>query len=161
MNVIESTQAQLMQSKDRMAQLLAVTPDDRLNWQPSPSGRSILQIVAHSANALGNIALQLQGVPFAIPTSREANEQFLVRDAAYTEREEVANLLEAKCAEYVGFLATVRLEDLDRMLALPFGLGQAPLGYFMTMGNLHTLGHIAQIEYIQTLYGDHDWHTGF
>ena len=47
------------------------------------------------------------------------------------------------------------------MRTLPFGLGQAPLGYFMTMGAAHTQGHIPQIEYIQTLYGDHDWHTGF
>lgn len=35
------------------------------------------------------------------------------------------------------------------------------MGYFMTMGSVHTMGHIAQIEYVQTMYGDLDWHTGF
>ena len=161
MGVIESARAELIGTKDRMLQLMQETPDDRLGWKPSPTGRSIIEIVAHSANSLGNILMQLQGVPFAVPTSGEANKQFLAHDAEFSDREVAAAYLEQKCAEYVAFLSTLEPEELDEMRTLPFGLGQAPLGYFMTMGNLHTFGHIAQIEYIQTLYGDHDWHTGF
>ena len=161
MSVIESTRAELMGTKDRMLQLMRETPDDRLDWKPSPSARSIVEIVAHSANSLGNILLQLQGIPFTTPTSAEANVQFLAHDAKFSDREEAEAYLEQKFADYVAFLATLNPEDLDEMRTLPFGLGQAPLGYFMTMGNLHTIGHIAQIEYIQTIYGDHDWHAGF
>ena len=161
MSVTEATQAELIRTKDRMVQLLMATPDDRLNWQPSPGARSIVQIVAHSALSLGNILMQLQGVPFATPTSAEANVQFLAHDAEFSEREETKDYLEAKCADYVAFLASLEPADLERMVTLPFGLGEAPIGYMMTMGNLHTMGHIAQIEYIQTLYGDHDWHFGF
>ena len=161
MNVIESTQAELIGTKNRMLQLLSATPEDRLNWKPSPTSRSIIEIVAHAGSSLGNILMQRQGTPFAIPTSAEANSEFLTQDAEFTDRDLVATYLEQKCAEYVGFLSTLQPEDLDQMRTLPFGLGQAPLGYFMTMGNLHTFGHIAQIEYIQTMYGDHDWHAGF
>jgi hypothetical protein len=161
MSVIEATQAELFGSKNRMLQLMRETPNDRLTWKPSPSARSIIENVAHAGNSLGNILLQIQGVPFWTPTSAEANAQFLAHDAEFRDREETEAYLEQKCADYVAFLSTLKPEDLDGMRTLPFGLGQAPLGYFMTMGNLHTLGHIAQIEYIQTLYGDHDWHAGF
>lgn len=158
---IESTQAELIRTMDRMVALLRVTPDDRLNWQPTPSGRSILQIVAHSAHAIGNILSQLRGKPFEPPTSAVANEQFLVHDATFTTREQAERYLEEKCGEYVAFLGTLQPEDLGQLRPLPFNLGQAPLGFYMTMATLHTQGHIAQIEYIQTLYGDRDWHTGF
>jgi len=161
MSVTESTQAELTRTVGRMLQLLAATPDDRLNWQPVPQARSIVQIVAHSAGSLGNILMQLRGTPFPVPTSAEANGHFLAHDAEFQERGQVQEYLEAKLVEYVQFLETLEPEDLGRMVPLPFGLGEAPLGYMMTMGNLHTMGHIAQIEYIQTLYGDRDWHTGF
>ena len=158
---IESTQAELIRTKDRMLRLMEETPEDRLMWKPSPSARSIIEIVAHSANSLGNILLQLQGVPFAVSTSAEANVQFLAHDAEFNDRSAAAAYLEQKCADYVAFLSTLNPQDLEEMRTLPFGLGEAPLGYFMTMGAAHTMGHISQIEYIQTLYGDLDWHTGF
>lgn len=144
-----------------MLALLAETPEEKLHWKPSPQARSIVEIVAHSANSLANIAMQLKGIPFAVPTSAEANAGFLEHDAQFTSRDQVAQYLQEKCDEYVALLGTFTQEDLGRLVALPFGLGQAPIGFFMTMGNLHTFGHICQIEYIQTMYGDLDWHTGF
>jgi len=160
-SVIETTQAELIGTKNRMLQLLHETPADRVNWKPSPSARSIVEIVAHCGHAIGNILGQLKGVPFAPASSAEANEQFLAHDAEFRDSAEVEAYLEQQCADYVAFLGTLKPEDLDTMCTLPFGLGQAPLGYFMTMGNAHTQGHIAQIEYIQTMYGDHDWHASF
>lgn len=161
MDAVASAQAELIGTKDRMVALLRATPEDKLGWKPSPSSRSILEIVAHSAHAMGNIHVQLSGTPFPVPTSKEANVVFLEHDSAFTSREQVEAYLEEKCQGYVDFLGTLQPEDLSRMLTLPFGLGEAPMAYFMTMGSVHTMGHIAQIEYVQTMYGDLDWHTGF
>jgi hypothetical protein len=160
-SVIESTQAELIGTKNRMLQLLHETPADRVNWKPTPTGRSIVEIVAHCGHAIENILQQLKGTLFAPDSSAEANRQFLAHDAQFQNATEVEAYLEQKCADYIEFLGTLKPEDLDTICTLPFGLGQAPLGYFMTMGNAHTQGHIAQIEYIQTLYGDHEWHAGF
>ncbi len=142
MEIIESTQAELIRTKDRILALLQATPDERLLWKPSPQARSIVEIVAHSANSLANIAMQLRGVPFAVPTSAEANVGFLEHDALFTSRDQVGNYLQEKCDEYVALLGTFTQEDLGRLVALPFGLGQAPIGFFMTLGNVHTIGHI-------------------
>ncbi len=161
MDLAETAVAELIQTRDRMLALLDATPDDWLLWKPSASSRSIMEIVAHSAHALGNIVMQMRGTPFSVATSGEANEGFLAHDRAFTDREQARSYLNEKCDEYVEFMTSLEEEDLDRSVAMPFGLGQAPIRMFMTAGKQHTLGHIAQIEYIQTMYGDHDWHTGF
>jgi len=161
MDPISAAQAELIGTKDRMVALLRATPEDKLNWKPSPNSRSIVEIVAHSAHALGNIHKQLSGIPFPVPNSQQANQTFLEHDSAFTSREQVEAYLEEKCRGYVEFLSSLQPEDLSRPVTMPFGLGEAPMGYFMTMGHVHTLGHIAQIEYVQTMYGDLDWHTGF
>lgn len=161
MNSIDVTKADLIRTKDRMIELLNATPDDRLQWKPSPSSRSIIEIVAHSGNALRNIATQLSGTPYTVPTSAEANASFLEHDAQFQTREQAAEYLEENCQRYIGVLDSLSEADLGRMVILPFNLGEAPVGFFMGMGNLHTMGHIAQIEYVQTIYGDHDWHMGF
>lgn len=161
MTSIESAKADLIRTTDRMLSLLSETPDDKLAWKPTPSSRSIMEIVAHSAHSLENIAQQLRGIPFAPPTSKDANEGFLEHDAQFSTREEVEVYFTEKRDSYAALLDTFTRADLIKQLKLPFGLGDAPLAYFMTMGHVHTMGHNAQIEYIQTMYGDHDWHLGF
>ncbi len=161
MNAIESTREELLRTTGRMLSLVSDTPDDRLFWKPSPRARSIAEIVAHSAHALGNIAMQMRGTPFPIPTSAQANQTFLEHDSGFSDRAELLQYFQSKCDDYVKCLDSFRMEDLDRMVTMPFGLGEAPLSFFMTAGHSHTLGHVAQIEYIQTIYGDHDWHAGF
>lgn len=161
MNPIETAKMDLTWTKTRMMELLAATPEDKLNFKPSPTARSIIEIVAHAAHALENIAMQLGGTPFPIPNTSEANVVFQVHDSAFNTREAVQAYLEEKFHKYIAILENFTEEDLTRMAPLPFGLGEAPIGYYMTMGNVHTLGHVAQIEYVQTIYGDRDWHTGF
>ena len=39
----------------------------------------------------------------------------------------------------------------------PFGMGEAPLGFMLIFPALHTNDHAAQMDYIQTCYGDRKW----
>jgi hypothetical protein len=43
------------QLNERLLRNLAKTPDDRLNWSPSPTARTPLHLVAHCAFSLGFI----------------------------------------------------------------------------------------------------------
>jgi hypothetical protein len=161
MEVVKTTKADLEEAVARMLALLDATPDDRLFWNPSPTARSIGEIAAHAADALGNIVSQMSGAPFPIPTSAEANQKFREHDRAFKDRGRVRALLEEKKSVYGAFLDSLAPADLDRLAPLPFGLGECPLREFMGAGPMHTRCHNAQIEYIQTLYGDQDWHWGF
>lgn len=161
MSILQAGREELRQAVVRTLHLVSETPDDRLFWKPSPTARSIGEIVAHCAGSLRNIAAQMKGTPFPIPTSTEANAQFLTHDAAYQTREAVVEALQMECAAYLEYLSTVSENDLGRSVTMPFGLGEVPLSAFVMAGAQHTQSHVSQIEYVQTLYGDQNWHTGF
>lgn len=161
MNPLDQAKDALLRTTGRMLVLVAETPDDKLFWKPSPSARSIGEIVAHSAHALANITSQLQGTPFPVPTSAQANAGFLEHDAAFSDRASLLSYFEEKRDGYIECLESFGEGDLDRLATLPFGLGEIPLRFFIGAGADHTSGHVAQIEYVQTIYGDHNWHSGF
>jgi len=156
MNSIESASNQLTQTIDRLLSLIHETPDERLNWRPSESSRSILEIAAHCSEAMQNILSQMQSTPFAIPTSAEADAQFRINNRKTASRAQAVSDLNDSRQAILDYYATLSDSDLDRIVALPFGLGQAPARAFLDAPHLHTSGHISQIEYIQTIYGDHD-----
>mgnify|MGYP001396299109 CR=1 FL=1 len=161
MDPIEHAKEELVQSAARLLSLVDETPDDRLFWKPSPTARSIGEIVAHCAHAMNNIAPQMMGTPYAIATSSEANRTFLEHDRQFSDRANVVRYFEEARNGFIGHLDRFSLDEVDRLVTMPFGMGQAPVRLFMEAASNHTKGHIAQIEYIQTLYGDHDWHYGF
>lgn len=161
MEQIDSACQELTEGIDRMLSLLDATPDERITWRPSESARTILEVASHAAHALANIVTQMRGTPFPIPTSKEADAGFRAYDRTFTTREQVkAELIKGRDL-YIGLLRELGEAGLDQIVTLPFGMGQAPIRAFVGAGPRHTFGHIAQIEYIQTIYGDHDWHFGF
>jgi len=157
-NTIEQAKASLQQAKGRLIHVLAMTPDDRINWSPSPTSRTPIQVVVHAAEAVKNIKEMMNGNPFTVPNTTEADKGFREAEKAFSTREEVLGLFEKHCAEYEEFLNRLDSSQLDSMITLPFGMGQAPIGMALTFIPMHTNNHVAQIEYIQTIYGDLDWH---
>lgn len=160
MHELETAKAELLQARDRLIALVDATPDDRLAWRPSESARSIVEVAAHCGHALGNILIQMKGTPYPIPSSGEAEIVFQEHDRQFTGRE-VVPYFAKHVDDFVAYLDALTEADLDRRTTMPFGLGEVPLRVFVFAGANHTNGHIAQIEYIQTIYGDRDWHTGF
>lgn len=43
------------------------------------------------------------------------------------------------------------------MVVLPFGLGADPMSYMVSIGPIHTRENLAQLEYLQTIYGNREW----
>jgi hypothetical protein len=155
---IEEGKASFLRAKDRLVRALANTPDDRLNWSPSPSARSPLHVAAHSADAIRNIHNMLDGRPFPVPTSDEADVGFREWEKQFTTREQVTALLDEVSDAYVAWLDALGPSRLDDRCQLPFGLGFAPLRMVLSAQAAHLDSHTPQIEYIQTIYGDRDWH---
>lgn len=48
-NVIEAAKAEITRANHRIIKCLEKTPDDKLNWSPSPTARTPIQLVAHAA----------------------------------------------------------------------------------------------------------------
>ena len=155
---IERAKADFARAKQELLTALSSTPDERLDWSPSPSARTPLQQVAHAASALKSIHEMLNGHTFGVNSTDSADESFREHDAQFTSREEVVHLLEENSAAYERFLDALAPESLGRTIDLPFGQGRAPLTEALFFAPGHTNWHTAQINYIQTIYGDQVWH---
>ena len=155
---VSQAKAEYIRAKEQLVRALATTPDSRINWSPSETSRTPIQLVAHAASAVKSIHGMLDGRPFAIEDTAEADRAFRNEERQFRTREEVLGLLEQHSAAYVAFLDGLTPERLAKTIKLPFGLGSAPLAVGLTFAADHTRGHTAQIDYIQTIYADHDWH---
>ena len=154
---VETTINELTRAKDQMVRALKNTPDERLHWSPAPTARTPLALVGHSAVALGHIKNMLDGTPCWAGTTAEADAIFMEEEKSFKTREEALDLLNKNFQAYVDLLNGLTPEDMDKLVTLPFGLGQAPLHATMGAGIWHTQSHTAQLEYIQTAYGDRAW----
>lgn len=155
---VETAKGQMQFAKQRLEKALSNVPDDRLNWSPSPTARSPLQVAAHAAYAVTNIQSQMSGTPYHYPKTGEADDHFREMEQGFTSREQVTEYLNECCDGYVAWLDALTPDRWAGEWQLPFGLGTMPVSMALDIPAMHMEGHTAQIEYIQTIYGDRDWH---
>ena len=156
-DIISQTKAELLRVKARAMHALATTPDDKINWSPSPTARTPIQQVAHGAMAIAGIQGMLAGTSFPFSSIAEFDTAMRAEEKKFTTREEVIDLLDKSCADCLALLDTLTPEQLASTVQLPFGPA-FPMSVCITFPADHLNNHAAQIDYIQTIYGDHDWH---
>lgn len=145
---------------ERLAFGLSTTPDERLNWSPSTTARTPLAIVAHAAFVVDCIRRTLDGDMFSIPTTAETDRSFREFERDFTTREHALELLEQNSAAYAAWLEALPPSRLNDIVKMPFSLGEVPMHLAVTLPAQHTRWHAAQLDYLQTIYGDHDWYVG-
>lgn len=155
---IEKAKSDFLQARAGILHALSTTPDDRLNWSPSPTARSPLHQVVHAARSISNIHGFLDGRTFDVPTPQEADLGFREFESKFSRRDEAVKLFERNADAFVAWLDALEPERLTSLVVTPFGMGSVPIELGMTFPAMHTRWHQAQIEYIQTIYGDLDWH---
>ncbi len=156
-DTISQTKAQFIRTKERMAHALATTPDDKLQWSPSPTARTPLQQAAHAAMSIPAIQDMLLGKPFPYASTAEYDAVLRIAEKELTTREQVLGLLEQSSVQYLAWLDTLTPEQLASIVHPPFGPA-VPMAAGITFPTYHLSSHISQIDYIQTIYGDHNWH---
>ncbi len=156
-DTLAQTKAELLRAKDRMAHALATTPEDRLGWSPSPTARTPLQLVGHAANAISGIQGMLTGKSFPFAGLAEFDAFMRADEQKHTSQEQVLALLNQTSTDYFVWLDTLTPEQISAMVQTPFG-PPVPMAVAITFPASHLSSHIAQMDYLQTIYGDHDWH---
>jgi len=155
---IKETKETLNQTKERMKRMLNEVPEDRLNWAPSDSARTPIQIVAHSAHAIFNIHEMLDGRPFPITDTVQAEVHFKEWESKFTSRDQVVAELDKNCDNFIAWLDRLTAEKYEATAQGPFGMGNFPVSAGLGFPAMHMNGHISQLEYVQTIYGDRIWH---
>lgn len=154
-DTIARCKRQATQAMEQFLLVLSHVPADKLTWSPVPTAKSALQIAAHCAGYSGGFALLISAGKFPMDV-----QDFLgpiqTRIESITTLEQAEATLRQGIADTLTALDTVRPEQIGAMIDTPHG--KWPFLFFMTIPANHLLGHTAQIDYLQTCWGDQEVH---
>jgi|GEM_PF-1903920 len=154
----EAIKAEFNRAKGRVIAVLAATPDDKVNWSPSPDSRTPLEIACHVAMSIDGMQGWLDGKPFPFTSMKELDDYSRAEEKKYPTREAVLELLEKNSASYLAFVDAMPDERVASIFESM--MGNFPMAVALTFPADHTRGHTCQMEYVQTIYGDRDMHMG-
>lgn len=147
----------LQSGHDELAKTARAVPDDKLNWRPLDKGRAALDL-------LGEVA---QTTTFAAEVARSRGESQMTRElfaawraerADWT-REQALEKLEAGTRELLAAIEELSEDELDQDVTMTMhGSITKPLAAWIMQAYRTFISRFAQINYIQTLYGDSDFH---
>lgn len=153
---VEPAKAEFTRSKDNLVKNYAATPDDKINWSPSPTARSITELVAHAAMSIGGMQSWLAGEPFPFESMAALDAYCREEEKKYTTRESVLSLLDENTTKFMAFLDSLTQERLGSTFETH--MGSFPMLTAIGFCSDHLRSHTAQIEYVQTIYGDREMH---
>ena len=154
--IAENTKNDFLRTKDRLLTMINATPEDRLYWSPAPTARTPVQLFVHSINALQFLHESFMGKPVPMLSTAEFDAYNRALDDETPTKEEAVVRLEVLSNAFVAWLEQVSDETLETMWESPFGT--LPMSIAITFPARHAEGHISQLEYVQTIYGDRVWH---
>jgi uncharacterized damage-inducible protein DinB len=141
----------------RLKTTFSFVPDDKLDYRPAETCKSAVQIIAHCAISNYNFISIIKGeMGDGDPSERFAESKR--REEAITTKAAALEALEASVQAVSDALDTVNDENIGIDIPTPFFT--APMMFWMYLPARHMDNHASQIDYLQTIWGDLDWHMG-
>ncbi len=143
---------------EEFLRVFSFVPDDKLEWQATPTAKSALRIGAHTALYLGRFAKMIRDVK--LPSHDNLDEWLAQRNAAeiaVTTREEVVAIFGTGREEVLAALDGLTPEAIASTLDSGFGWS-VPMTWLMKLPDGHTIGHAGQIDFLQTCWDDQEVH---
>jgi hypothetical protein len=143
---------------EHFLKVLSFVPEEKLDWSPSPTAKSARNIAAHAAVYPTAFAKMIRErrLPFGdeIPAFVA---QILEAQNALTALTDIEARFREGTDEVVAALDTLTPKEIA--LTLDSGLGwMMPMTFLMRLPGVHAAGHAAQIDYLQTCWGDEQVH---
>lgn len=147
----------LNQGKRGLVNTFNAVPNDKVTWKPLDNGRHALDLLAEAAQTC-NIASKLVASRGAEKPVPEMFRQMAQERAGWSKEEALAQL-ETNFEALVAALEEAPEEELARPVTMSLGGGTTmPLAGWVMMAYRTFISRYAQINYIQTLYGDFEMH---
>lgn len=130
-------------------------PADKLDWKPSDSARSALEIAKEVAlSTAWPMGLMTPGAKFEM--TPEIMAEFTQRRDAISGLDEAEQIARAGVAELNQAIAAIPDDHLTQTAWLPFGKSNDwPIHHVAGIYSSNARYHTGQVNYIQTCYGDH------
>lgn len=131
-------------------------PEDRLNYSPSSTARTPLRVAAHAALSNYAMAKMLRGEQIEFKSADEADRHMGAEEKKVTTRAGALEMLDSSLRDLLDTLSSIPEEKLNETCSTPFG--EYPMNRMIFMPGKHLAMHASQIDYIQTIWGDLEYH---
>ena len=149
--------ATIRNAHDGLVRTVQAVPDDKMNWKPLDNGRPVLDLLGDVAQVTGMIA-ELARTRGEVKPSYEKFAALKTERADWT-REAARTTLEENAQKLYAAIDELSEAELAQDVTMEIGGGMTmPLAAWIMMANRTFISRFAQINYIQTLYGDFDSH---
>ncbi len=154
MTVMQYVAQQTIRMAEALAHFIQTSHEDRLTWRPGAEGdaptRSILEQVGECVQVNHLFAALLRGESISTPSGPRPDITFV--DAADAQRQ-----LLASAEDLSGAIRGLSEADIERIYQHPRGPMRGE--NMILMGYRNMAYHAGQINFIQTLYGDMEFHV--
>lgn len=155
MNTIEQAIQFTEQNLKQFIHNFNFIPEDKLNWSPSPTSKTSMQILAHCAVAAQGLVEPITGKDNFTPID-DMIKQISQAEAELTDKEQALTVLKDGISKGLKAMNGLKPEDLTKIVKHPFL--DAPISFWMNLYWRHLDVHGGQIDYLQTVWGDNDFH---
>lgn len=128
-------------------------PEDQRNWSPGGAGTTALQILVGCAEIYDVAAAVLHGQHVEMPGEAPPAQ----RSWEPLDTEEVLAQVDEGFARYCAALDGLSEADLAQTRTMPWG-AEMPIAQIIWLPTMHAIYHDGQINYIQLLLGDNEYH---
>ncbi|MHB8635781.1 MAG: DinB family protein [Fimbriimonadaceae bacterium] len=153
---VDAAKAEFTRSMERLIKAYASTPDDKINWSPSATSRTPTELVAHGGMSISGMQGWLAGQPFPFESMTALDDYCRTEEKKFTTRASALAPLEENGAKFLTFLDSLSQETLASTFETQ--MGAFPMMSAITFPADHLRSHAAQLDYIQTIYGDREMH---
>lgn len=121
-------------------------PEDKFDWKPAPTAKSVLEIINHATGTVNMFTSAIAGTEKSelAPVTNRAEAKALITQVVQAHRKLVNSLTPEECRE------TVKLP-----------MGEMPKGVAAGLPVVELINHHGQLTYIETLLGDEESHLVF
>jgi hypothetical protein len=154
--IIGQAKQSIVMGKERFLKTFSFVPDDKLTWSPTPSSKSALRIAAHIGISNQGMAGVVRGEKPPFSSMAELFAMIDAEEQKITTRDAAVQLIEASTNSALAALDALTPEQLGGAAGLP-GM-EMPMAQFIMIIGMHMSNHAAQIDYLQTTWGDLENH---
>lgn len=148
--------AMLEMGRDGLESTARAVPDDKLNWKPLGNGRTVLDLLGEAAQTPALLAKMLNSKGESMPDENDFRR--MIEERASWTHDECLQKLHANTEAAIEAIHHTPDEMLEQPVLVPASGATLPMGVWMLMPYRTFAARTAQINYIQTLYGDFESH---
>ena len=118
-------------------------PEDKINWKPAPSAKSVLEIINHATGTVHMFTSAMTGGAKTELTPA-------------SDRQSAKSLLTQVIQAHQNAIRALEPSEMERIVSLP--IGDLPVSAVAGLPVIELVNHHGQITYIQSLLGDEESH---